>query len=108
MCHQDSCYFPVLVALPLLPNCSTSRYARRNCGGEMAESKRDWLGVGISLLSLGIAGLTGYKTIFDQRDDVRFVVGDALKIRRDKKDFVLQQDQALTFVNSGNRQAVIS
>jgi len=86
----------------------TALLCSRGLWGTMAESKRDWLAISISLLSLGIAGLTGYRTIFDQRDDVRFVVGDALKISRNKNDFVLQQDQALTFINSGNRQAVVN
>ena len=64
--------------------------------------------VGISLLSLTIAGLTTFRTVLFQRDDIRFVVGDSLRVTRDKTNFRLDEDQEFTFINSGNRQAVIS
>jgi hypothetical protein len=53
----------------------------------MAEEKkgRDWLAIGISLFSLGISSLTAYHSILLQRDDVRFVVDEALHVMRDKK-----------------------
>lgn len=68
----------------------------------------DWLALGISLLSLAISGLSAYRTVFFQRDDIRLIVGDALNVTRDKGDLLLAQDQEFTFINSGNRQAVVS
>jgi hypothetical protein len=68
----------------------------------------DWLAVGISILSLTVATLPAYRTVLYQRDDIRLVVGDSLKVRRDKGGLLLSQDQEFTFINSGNRQAVIS
>ena len=76
----------------------------------MADKKHwhDWLALGISLLSLAVSGLSAYRTVLFQRDDIRLIVGDALKVTRDKSDLLLAQDQEFTFINSGNRQAVIS
>jgi hypothetical protein len=76
----------------------------------MAEEKkgRDWLAIGISLFSLGISSLTAYHSILLQRDDVRFVVDEALHVMRDKNEFTVPEIQEFTFVNSGNRQAVVS
>jgi hypothetical protein len=76
----------------------------------MAEDKkgRDWLAVSISLVSLGISALTAYHSIFLHRDDVRFVAGEALRVMRDKNEFTLPEAHEFTFINSGNRQAVIS
>jgi hypothetical protein len=64
--------------------------------------------MGISVISLGATGFTTYRTVLFQRDDIRLVVGEALKVGRDKRDLLLAQDQEFTFINSGNRQAVIS
>jgi hypothetical protein len=55
-----------------------------------------------------VATLPAYRTVLYQRDDIRLVVGDSLKVRRDKGGLLLSQDQEFTFINSGNRQAVIS
>src|SRR6266478_9408858 len=68
----------------------------------------DWLAVGISTLSLTVATLPAYRTVLYQRDDIRLIVGDALKVKRDKSGLLLSQDQEFTFINSGNRQAVIT
>ncbi len=69
----------------------------------------DWLALGISLLSLAIAGITAYRNVFFQRDDVRFVAGDSLEVARNENDeFRIEEDQEFTFINSGNRQAVIT
>ncbi len=77
----------------------------------MADKKHwhDWLALGISLLSLAISGITAYRNVFFQRDDIRFVAGDSLKVARgENDDFLIQEDQEFTFINSGNRQAVIT
>jgi hypothetical protein len=76
----------------------------------MADKKHwhDWLALAISLLSLAVSGLSAYRSVLFQRDDIRLIVGDALKVTRDKGDLLLAQDQEFTFINSGNRQAVIS
>jgi hypothetical protein len=76
----------------------------------MADKKHwlDWLAVGISTLSLTVATLPAYRTVLYQRDDIRLIVGDALKVKRDKGGLLMSQDQEFTFINSGNRPAVIS
>jgi|SRR5882724_12061690 len=76
----------------------------------MADKKHwlDWLAVGISTLSLTVATLPAYRTVLYQRDDIRLIVGDSLKVKRDKSGLLLSQDQEFTFINSGNRPAVIS
>ena len=68
----------------------------------------DWIAVGISLLSLIVAGVPAYRTVLYQRDDIRLVVGNALAVRHDRGDLLLDQDQGFTFINSGNRAAVIT
>jgi hypothetical protein len=74
----------------------------------MAESKRDWLAISISLVSVVIAaGSASYNILFHQ-DDIRLVVGNALNVSRDKQEFNLDRLQELTFINSGNRPAVVS
>jgi hypothetical protein len=72
------------------------------------KKRRDWLAVGISLFSLAISALTAFNAVLLKKDDVRFVVGDALRVMRDKNQFTLSETQELTFINSGNRQAVVS
>jgi hypothetical protein len=76
----------------------------------MAEEKkgRDWLAIGISLFSLGISAFTAYHSILLKRDDVRLVVDEALQVRREKNEFTIPEVQEFAFVNSGNRQAVVS
>lgn len=76
---------------------------------QVADDKHwlDWLAVGISIFSLAVSGLTTYRAVFFQRDDIRFVAGEGLKVTRHKNDFSLQEDQEFTFINSGNRQALI-
>jgi hypothetical protein len=77
---------------------------------EVASSKKhwlDWLAVGVSLFSLAISSLVAYHTVIVQRDDIRLVVGDALNVWQDESDLLLAKDQEFTFINSGNRQAVI-
>ncbi|MBB4428402.1 hypothetical protein GGD66_006989 [Bradyrhizobium sp. CIR48] len=49
-----------------------------------------------------------HRTVLIQRDDIRVVVDGALAVRRDKGDLLLDQDQQFTFINSGNRAAVIT
>lgn len=74
----------------------------------MAESKRDWLAITISLVSVMIAaGSAGYNILLHQ-DDIRVVFGNSLNVSREKQDFTLDAKQELTFINSGNRPAVIS
>jgi len=69
----------------------------------------DWIALGVSLISLAIAGTTAYRNVFIQRDDVRFVAGDSLKVARNENDeFRIGEDQEFTFINSGNRQAVVT
>jgi hypothetical protein len=81
---------------------------------EVSEEKRhkkhwlDWAGWVIALISLCITGYTTYRTVLIQRDDIRLVVGNALTVRHDKGDLLLDQDQEFTFINSGNRAAVIT
>jgi hypothetical protein len=44
-----------------------------------------------------------------QRDDVRFVAGHSLSVARNENDeFRIEEDQEFTFINSGNRQAVVT
>ena len=77
----------------------------------MADKKHwhDWLALGISLLSLAISGITAYRNVFFQRDDVRFVAGHSLSVARNENDeFRIEEDQEFTFINSGNRQAVVT
>ena len=76
----------------------------------MTETKqrRDWLAVVISVVSLLIAGSSAGYNIFFHQDDIRLVLENALSVSRDKQDFTLDHRQELTFINSGNRQAVIS
>jgi hypothetical protein len=76
----------------------------------MAEKKHwlDRLAVGISLVALAISGLTALRAFLFQRDDIRFVVNDSLKVTREKTDFKLDEDQSFTFINSGTRPALIS
>ena len=67
----------------------------------MAE-KRHWLdglAVGISLVALAFSGLTALRTFLFQRDDIRFVVNESLKVTREKTDFKLDEDQSFTFIN---------
>jgi hypothetical protein len=74
----------------------------------MADSKRDWLAITISLVSVIIAaGSAGYNILL-HHDDIRVVMGNSLNVRREKQDFTLDRQQDLTFINSGNRPAVIS
>jgi hypothetical protein len=74
----------------------------------MAESKRDWLAITISLVSVVIAaGSAGYNILLHQ-DDIRVVFSNSLNVGREKQDFTLDAKQELTFINSGNRPAVIS
>ncbi|WP_271572312.1 hypothetical protein [Bradyrhizobium sp. CCBAU 11386] len=65
----------------------------------------DWFLGAVTVTSLGIAFFT---SVLYQRDDIRVVIGEALKVTRDKGGLVLAQDQDFIFINSGNRQAVIS
>jgi hypothetical protein len=79
----------------------------------MAEQKRElgwpeWLAMGVSGLSLAISAFMAFNSVLIQRDDIRFVPGGALDIIRDKNVFTLPEVQEFAFVNSGNRQAVIS
>jgi hypothetical protein len=74
----------------------------------MAESKRDWLAITISLVSVIIAaGSAGYNILLHQ-DDIHVVFGNSLNVGREKQDFTLDAKQEVTFINSGNRPAVIS
>jgi hypothetical protein len=71
-------------------------------------AERDWIALTISIVSVIItAGLAAH-TIFFHQDDLRLVLGTALKVSRDEQDFILDRQQELTFINSGNRPAVIS
>jgi hypothetical protein len=81
---------------------------------EASEEKRhkkhwlDWAGWVVAVISLCISGFTTYCTVLIQRDDIRVVVDGALAVRPDKGDLLLDQDQQFTFINSGNRAAVIT
>ncbi|MCK1618037.1 hypothetical protein IVA96_15570 [Bradyrhizobium sp. 159] len=68
----------------------------------------DWAGWAIAVISLCITGFTAYRTLLIQRDDIRVVVDGTLAVRPDKGDLLLDQDQQFTFINSGNRAAVIT
>lgn len=78
----------------------------------MAEEKKlgwpEYLAMGISLLSLAISAFMAFNSALIQRDDVRFVPGGALEILRDNNVFTLPEVQEFAFINSGNRQAVVS
>jgi hypothetical protein len=65
---------------------------------------RDW----IAIVSVVIAALSGAYTILFHQDDLRLVLGTALNVSRNGQDFTLDRQQELTFINSGNRPAVIS
>ncbi|QIG96312.1 hypothetical protein [Bradyrhizobium sp. 6(2017)] len=77
---------------------------------QAAEAKRpkkhwlDWAGWIVAVISLYFTA----RTVLFQRDDIRVVVDGALAIRSDKGDLLLDQDQQFTFINSGNRAAVIT
>jgi len=81
---------------------------------EAAEAKRhkkhwlDWAGWAVAVISLCITGVTAYRTVLIQRDDIRVVVDGTLAVRADRGDLLLDQDQQFTFINSGNRAAVIT
>jgi hypothetical protein len=68
----------------------------------------DWAGWVVAVISLGVAVFTTFRTVLYQRDDIRVVMGEALRVTRDKGALLLAQDQEFTFINSGNRQALIS
>lgn len=75
----------------------------------MAE-KKHWLdgaAFAISVVSLIIAGATALNNILIHRDDLRFVPGVALLVMRDDKGVVLTRKQEFTFINAGNRPAII-
>ncbi|CAM5373998.1 hypothetical protein AFEL58S_01620 [Afipia felis] len=75
----------------------------------MAE-KKHWLDVAafaIAVTSLVIAGATALNNILIHRDDLRFVPGEALAVMRDDQGVVLTPKQELTFINAGNRPAII-
>jgi hypothetical protein len=79
----------------------------------MAEEKKElgwpeYLAMGISVLSLFISSLGTFNTVLVQRDDIRFVPGETLDILREKNVFSFPEVQTFAFVNSGNRQAVVS
>ncbi len=76
----------------------------------MADEKKgpDWLAIGISLFSLSISGLTAYVNILMKNDDVQLVPGYSVGLYREEKgDLLLDGQQQLTFLNAGNRAAVI-
>jgi hypothetical protein len=62
----------------------------------------------VTVISLGIAGFTTYRTVLYQHDDIRVVMGEALRVTRGKWGLLLAQDQEFTFINSGNRLALIN
>jgi hypothetical protein len=68
----------------------------------------DWAGWVVAVISMCIAGFATYRTVLVQRDDIRVVVGNALAVRHDRGDLLLDQGQDFTFINSGNRAAVIT
>lgn len=77
---------------------------------QAAEAKRpkkhwlDWAGWIVAVISLCFTA----RTVLFQRDDIRVVVDGALAVRPDRGDLLLDQDQQFTFINSGNRAAVIT
>ncbi|WP_051346679.1 hypothetical protein [Bradyrhizobium sp. th.b2] len=81
---------------------------------QAAEAKRpakhwlDWAGWVVAVISLCVTGFATYRTVLIQRDDIRVAAGGALAVRVDKGDLLLDQDQQFTFINSGNRAAVIT
>ncbi|UYO37860.1 hypothetical protein KQX62_14030 [Rhodopseudomonas palustris] len=72
------------------------------------EKQRDWIAIGVSLASLGISAAVAFNANLLKRDDIRIVMGDGLQIIREKNVFSLQEHHEFTFINSGNRQAVVS
>lgn len=79
---------------------------RRIMGTVMAE--RDWIAITVSTVSVVITAALAAHTILFHQDDLRLVLGTALKVSRNGQDFTLDRQQELTFINSGNRPAVIS
>jgi hypothetical protein len=65
---------------------------------------RDW----IAIVSVVIAALSVAYTILFHQDDLRLVLGPALNVSRNGQDFTLDRQQELTFINSGNRPAIIN
>lgn len=81
-------------------------------GNRMAEKKElgwpEYLAMFISILSLAVSVFGTFNTALVQRDDIRFVPGETLDIFRDKGTFTFPELQTFAFINSGNRQAVVS
>lgn len=71
-------------------------------------AERDWVAIWIAIVSAGIAAASAGYTILFHQDDLRLVLGNGLNVSRIGQDFTLDRQQDLTFINSGNRPAVIS
>jgi hypothetical protein len=71
-------------------------------------AERDWIAIWIAIVSASIAAASASYTILFHQDDLRLVLGRALNVSRNGQDFTLDRQQELTFINSGNRPAVIS
>jgi hypothetical protein len=71
-------------------------------------AERDWLPITATIVSVIIAAVSAAHSIFFHQDDLRLVLGNALEVSREGQDFILDRQQELAFINSGNRPAIIS
>jgi hypothetical protein len=69
---------------------------------------RQWLPIILSACALAVSLVSAYFTTFVVKDDIRVVVGHAPRFLLKKNgDISVSGWSSLTFINSGNRQALI-
>ncbi|MEH2486266.1 hypothetical protein [Bradyrhizobium sp. AZCC 2230] len=75
----------------------------------MKPAGRDWLPVGISVISLAVSLVTFYINALLQVDDVRVMIGDPPYVSTDTNgDTLIEGGQQFSFINSGNRSAAVT
>jgi hypothetical protein len=73
------------------------------------KSRRDWIALTVSLVSLLVSGLTAYFNVLLQQDDIRIVVDRMPDMSRDQKGVMFASNGVqLTLINVGNRAAVVT
>ena len=77
-------------------------------GTEKGWSAKEWLPIGISVLSLLVSAATGYLANLRQVDDIRVIASPYPDFYLKGKTLVSTGVQRLTFINSGTRNAVIT
>ena len=73
-------------------------------------SVKDWISIVISIGALSVSLATAYFNIFRQTDDVRLALSDipTTGVQPKLGKVSVQAQQSFTFINSGNRPAVIA